>query len=401
MTSELVGNYGLEPNMDMQSEDELVEVPLDEQESPPVTTDDIHKLFSPYQRISPQWSVYEVVKSFIVAIIILPLRLIYLALGIGILLLLATFATVGLKENHDSERAAEAEEIPSLEPLSSWRKCLLFLLFPIIRSILFISFGVYHIKTEQKSFSRKEVDETLSTDACVVVANHLGYIDGLVLLCNFHCSFVMKGDLENSFLVGKLARALQFMSVRRGESLTLPLIRRVRSTENCRRNHEGAESRRCQRMLAIFPEGTTTNGTAMVPFRTGVFTAGVPVKPVCIRLPYSHFNLSWESVCFREHLFRTMTQLVNYVHITELPIYVPSEEEKNDARLYAFNVQQEFSGALEQPIVPLNRKHKLLYHSYILGREQDEQEVLRKSEEISRLDNQLSYISKRNIEEMA
>ena len=33
----------------------------------------------------------------------------------------------------------------------------------------------------------------------------------------------------------------------------------------------------------IFPEGTNTNGQALVQFRTGAFNPGVPVQPVCLR----------------------------------------------------------------------------------------------------------------------
>lgn len=86
-----------------------------------------------------------------------------------------------------------------------------------------------------------------------------------------------------------------------------------------------------------------------------------------------------------------MTQVVNHVHITELPIYEPSDEEKADPRLYALNVQTEMARVLAQPVVPLNRKHKFLYHSWILGKEQNESEVLRKAEELKSQDEQLLY----------
>eukprot|EP00173_Palmaria_palmata_P002580 Plantae.Rhodophyta-Palmaria_palmata.ctg27014.p1 GENE.Plantae.Rhodophyta-Palmaria_palmata.ctg27014~~Plantae.Rhodophyta-Palmaria_palmata.ctg27014.p1 ORF type:complete len:134 (+),score=11.74 Plantae.Rhodophyta-Palmaria_palmata.ctg27014:41-403(+) len=72
----------------------------------------------------------------------------------------------------------------------------------------------------------------------------------------------------------------------------------------------------------------------MVAFRTGVFNAGVPVRPVCIRFPYKNFNLSWESIRFWEHLYRTMTQWRNCVDLVEMPPYIPSEDEKSDARLF-------------------------------------------------------------------
>ena len=37
------------------------------------------------------------------------------------------------------------------------------------------------------------------------------------------------------------------------------------------------------RQLLVFPEGTTTNGRALVHFKSGCFRSGVPVQPVLAR----------------------------------------------------------------------------------------------------------------------
>lgn len=37
------------------------------------------------------------------------------------------------------------------------------------------------------------------------------------------------------------------------------------------------------RPLLLFPEGTTTNGRFLLPFKTGAFLAGLPLQPVVIR----------------------------------------------------------------------------------------------------------------------
>jgi lysophosphatidylcholine acyltransferase/lyso-PAF acetyltransferase len=37
------------------------------------------------------------------------------------------------------------------------------------------------------------------------------------------------------------------------------------------------------RPLLLFPEGTTTNGRHLLPFKTGAFLAGQPLQPVVIR----------------------------------------------------------------------------------------------------------------------
>lgn len=57
-------------------------------------------------------------------------------------------------------------------------------------------------------------------------------------------------------------------------------------------NHPEAELR----PMLLFPEGTTTNGKMLLPFKTGGFLAGVPVRP-CI-LQY-HTVGTLLDCCFR------------------------------------------------------------------------------------------------------
>ncbi len=46
------------------------------------------------------------------------------------------------------------------------------------------------------------------------------------------------------------------------------------------------------RPLLLFPEGTTTNGRYLLPFKTGAFLAGEPVQPVVIR--YGEVGWFWQ-----------------------------------------------------------------------------------------------------------
>lgn len=364
---------------------------------------ELHEYFLPFNRISGQWDAYEITKTIVMGVFVFPIRLLYLALAGFIMLTVASIATIGVTPSHaqdtplqqskDSETVAD-EHDSLFTPPAAWRRYLILLLFPIARSILFVSFGVYHIKKDKAEPSSMASREKIPVkDAYVIVANHLGYIDILVLLCRYRCSFVSKGELEHAPFVGSIARALQCMFVRKGQSLTTQLINRIRATYDCHRKRQNCPGcAACMSKLVIFPEGTTANGKAMIPFRTGVFNAGLPVVPVCIRFPWRRFNLSWETIRFREHMFRTMTQFVNYVHCTELPAFVPTPEEVSNARLYALNVQNAMNEVLNQPIVPLNRKHKFLYHSYLLGKETNAGDVLKKAYDLQQQDEQLTFI---------
>merc|ERR1712174_99424 len=138
------------------------------------------------------------------------------------------------------------------------------------------------------------------------------------------------------------------------------------------------------------------NGDSMVKFRTGIFLAGLPLQPVAISSPFRHFSISWESIRFNEHLFRTMTQFYNNVEVTLFPIYSPSKEEQQNAKLFAINVQSLFAKTLNQSVYLLNRKHKMLYHKTLLGKLETE-EALQQAKEVTLQDATLSYYISNNI----
>jgi lysophosphatidylcholine acyltransferase/lyso-PAF acetyltransferase len=78
----------------------------------------------------------------------------------------------------------------------------------------------------------------------------------------------------------------------------------------------------------MFPEGTTTNGTSIVKFRSGAFVAGVPVVPTVFKYPFKFFDPAFSSVSLKWHLLGTMSQLINFMEVEYMPVYYPSEEEK-------------------------------------------------------------------------
>lgn len=344
--------------------------------------------FAPFVRVSPPVDAYEVIKTAVMCLV-LPFRFLFLIVAGALVWLLARLAMVGVPA---SKLAAFVNT-----PISPVRNTLVRMMFPLMRAIAFVCFGIVRVRRERLPGAPKEPKEG-GQRAFVVVSNHLGYLDILMLLCVHRASFVSKGALERFPVIGTVAAALQCLFVRDGESLTTSLVQRLRDTIVCHKKGPCPGCPGCLNKLVIFPEGTTTNGTAMIALRTGVFNAGVPVQPVCVRFPHRHFNISWETISFKEHMFRTMTQVYNDVVITQLPVYEPSAEEKMDARLYAANVQRLMADVLKQKVYPLNRKHKFLYHSFLL-RKIDGKELREKAEEVFAQDAQLQYLAEVSAED--
>merc|ERR550534_2051453 len=81
--------------------------------------------------------------------------------------------------------------------------------------------------------------------------------------------------------------------------------------------------------LMMFPEGTLNNQLALFEFKLGPFIPGVPVQPVCFRVPYRYFNPCWTGestggLRLQDVLWRTYSQFVSRLEVKILPVYYPS-----------------------------------------------------------------------------
>jgi len=111
----------------------------------------------------------------------------------------------------------------------------------------------------------------------VLVANHLGYWDPVLLGSLLPLAAIAKAELASWPVIGWCGHALGTLYVRRGDP-----------------HHSARVLRQALRRLVAgvhvlnFPEGTTTDGSQLLPFRRGIFgiaaRAGVPVVPVALRL---------------------------------------------------------------------------------------------------------------------
>jgi 1-acyl-sn-glycerol-3-phosphate acyltransferase len=119
-----------------------------------------------------------------------------------------------------------------------------------------------------------EIPEEL---ACVVVANHASYLDGIVLTAALppRFTFLIKKQMESVPLAGLILRRLGSQFVDRDSTSS-----RHRSARRLVASATGRDA------LALFPEGTFDVEPGLKPFRGGAFAAawraGLPVVPVVI-----------------------------------------------------------------------------------------------------------------------
>lgn len=143
----------------------------------------------------------------------------------------------------------------------------------------------------------------------LLVANHLSWLDIVVMHASRYCRFVSKSDIKHWPLIGTLA----------GGAGTL-YIERSSKRDAHRVVHQMAERLRLGEVLAVFPEGTTADGISLKPFHANLLQAAIsadaPVQPVALRFvdagtgqtcfapryidDDSIFVSIWETLCVRE-----------------------------------------------------------------------------------------------------
>lgn len=118
----------------------------------------------------------------------------------------------------------------------------------------------------------------------LLVTNHVGYFDPMIVAGLVGCIGVAKKELRGWPIIGWRLRELGVVFVDRSS----PWSGAVALRSMLRAFRAGAS-------VLNFPEGTTTDGRDVLPFRAGAFgaarIAGVPVVPV--RLDYDDARIAW------------------------------------------------------------------------------------------------------------
>ena len=117
----------------------------------------------------------------------------------------------------------------------------------------------------------------LPGQACVVVANHASYLDGILLkgFLPARFSFVIKGEMRDVPIA-------HFLMRRSGARF----VERFKSSESARDARQIVKAARGGESLGFFPEGTFIAEPGVGRFRAGAFMAaikgGMPVVPIAI-----------------------------------------------------------------------------------------------------------------------
>lgn len=147
----------------------------------------------------------------------------------------------------------------------------------------------------------------------LLVSNHISWVDVFVINAISPLSFVCKDEVRSWPLLGWLVARNHTVFIRRASRSSAAEVR-----------DRLVGSLSCGRSVMVFPEGTTTDGRAVLPFRAALFQAAIDagraVKPVRLRYvdhrgehsdaaAYIDDVSFWQSVCMLARAPRTVARV--------------------------------------------------------------------------------------------
>lgn len=249
----------------------------------------------------------------------------------------------------------------------------------LARAMLFM-FGFYYIPVENRTSEEMQglqlglgdSEESQDGEAKVldnarpgaIVSNHVSYLDILYHMSASFPSFVAKRSVAKLPLVGLISKCLGCVYVQR----------EYRSSD-----HKGVSGVVTDRLeaahnnpnapgLLLFPEGTTTNGGYLLPFKTGAFRARTPVQPVILKYPFRRFSPAWDTISGARHVVLLMCQYVNHLEVVRLPVYRPTQKECSDPKLYADNVRRLMAAEGDFTMSDIGLYEKRIFHCALQGK---------------------------------
>lgn len=145
----------------------------------------------------------------------------------------------------------------------------------------------------------------------LLVANHISWLDNVAIHAAHFCRFVAKSDIKGWPVIGYLT-----------DQSGMLFVERTSRRDSHRVVQTVAEQLRKGDCVAVFPEGTTGEGRALLPFHANMIQsaidAGAQVQPIAIRFTDTASGEQSFAPCFvgEDTLFQSVWRTLNAKSIT-------------------------------------------------------------------------------------
>jgi 1-acyl-sn-glycerol-3-phosphate acyltransferase len=183
--------------------------------------------------------------------------------------------------------------------------------------------------------------------SAMIVANHVSWLDIAAIHASApHARFVSKADVLAWPLLGAMVRGAGTL-----------FIERDRKRDALRVVHRMAESLARGETVAVFPEGTTTDGHTLLPFHANLLqaavSAGAPVQPVALRYSDARHAVS-PAANYPTTLAASIWSIASADGLRVSVAWIaPSETAGADRRALAQGLQQAIARRLTAPGEPI------------------------------------------------
>lgn len=122
--------------------------------------------------------------------------------------------------------------------------------------------------------------EVMSQQGCLIVANHISWVDIHAINACMPVQFVAKSEVASWPVFGQLARRLNTIFINRNSYRSIQVVNEYIQTALKKEDY-----------VCIFPEGTSTNGQTVLDFRANLFQAAIDARAPCFPLAIEYTDL--------------------------------------------------------------------------------------------------------------
>ena len=182
----------------------------------------------------------------------------------------------------------------------------------------------------------KVLGRPVQNGPALMVANHISWLDISVIHAARHCRFVSKSDIRDWPLLGTLATGAGTLYIER--TSRKDALRMVKDMADAMKNGD---------VVAVFPEGTTSDGRDLLPFHANLIQSAIlaeaPVQPMSLKFIDARSGEPSFAPCYigddtlLGSIWRTLKapKIIAVVHFGEL-----QQAQGRDRRAWAHDLHQ-------------------------------------------------------------
>ena len=155
-----------------------------------------------------------------------------------------------------------------------------------------------------------------------MIANHVSWLDSMVTSKYYELAFTLKAEMRTFPLFGTLAKVVDSIFIPRGGSPEA----RAQIVKEIGERQEAIETTGDYQTLLLFPEGTTTNGTALLPFKKGALVSERTLKPVVLKYDTNKsFSQAFDIIALVPLIVLNLSYCCLHCEVLDLPPFQPNE----------------------------------------------------------------------------